>query len=70
MENLTGKQAIFNYPKEFTTLPEYSKRRGKTVTIIRQLTDEECDPCQQPMYEIQANDGWIGHAWCDELEIK
>ncbi len=64
---MVGKKAIFNYPIEFTTLPEYSKRRGRLVTIVRQLTLEECDEENQPMFEIKDNEGWTGHAFNDEL---
>lgn len=59
----------FNYPAEFTTLPDYAAHRGQLVKLIRQLDDTECDPECQPMYLIQANDGWQGHASIDELEI-
>lgn len=58
----------FAYPIEFTLLPDYSAHRGQEVEILRQLTDEECDPECQPMYLIQAADGWQGHASIDELD--
>ena len=59
----------FNYPIEFTTLPDYSAHRGQLVEIIRQCTNDECDPECQPMYVVKAADGWQGHASVDELEI-
>lgn len=59
----------FNYPKKLTTLPEYTAHAGQLVTILRQCTNEECDPECQPIYLIQAEDGWQGHANLSELEI-
>ena len=67
-----GKRYRFDYPIEFTTLPEYSARRGAIVTVIRLLTDEEA---QTPnveegitrMYAIRDSAGWNGHAWEEEL---
>lgn len=64
----TGKTFKFDYPKQFVTLPEYSAHRGQTVTVLRQLTDEECDPEQQPMWLVAAVDGWQGHVFDDELQ--
>ena len=63
-----GKQFIFNYPKEFTSLPGYNQRRGATVVLNRELIDgEEYDKEDgERMFEIQ--DGkWIGHAYESEL---
>jgi len=59
----------FNYPIEFTTLPDYSAHRGQLVEIVRQLTNDECDPECQPSYLIRASDGWEGCASADELEL-
>lgn len=61
------KTKTFNYPAEFKTLPEYSAHRGQQVSILRRLTDEECDPECGPMFEVRAADGWTGHAFEDEL---
>lgn len=62
----------FVYPEAFTSLfpslPDYTAHNGHIVTVVRQLTDEECDPECQPVYEIKADDGWVGHAFADELE--
>ena len=58
----------FNYPKEFVTLPEYTLHAGQVVEVIRPLTTGEADIENGPMYEIKASDGWIGHAFEDELE--
>jgi len=58
----------FGYPGVFTTLPEYTAHAGQTVEVVRQLTNDECDPECQPMYLIRAADGWEGHAFDDELE--
>ncbi len=60
---------IFTYPNYGTpdTHPDYTAHSGQTVEILRQLTDEECDPECQPMYFIRADDGWEGHAHVSEL---
>lgn len=74
-----GYTAMFNYPKEFTSLEDYSTHRGKQVTVIRPCSADEADPLYDDpdgvgasvlidrMYVVQAEDGWIGHAWHSEL---
>ena len=62
-----GKQYYFDYPAVFTTLPVYTAHRGVLVQVTRALTADEADTEVQPMWEIQAADGWIGHAFDDEL---
>ena len=62
-----GKAYIFNYPESFVTLPAYSAHRGQLVTVTRQLTEEEASQENEPMYEIKASDGWVGHADASEL---
>jgi hypothetical protein len=65
-----GKSYRFDYPKAFVTLPEYTARRNETVTVVRQLTDDEADQGEgmERMFEVRASDGWIGHAWASELK--
>lgn len=63
-----GASYTFHYPREFTTLPEYTAHAGHTVVVVRQLTDAECDPECQPMFEVRTADGWTGHA--DESELS
>ena len=64
------RQAIFNYPAEFTTLPDYSAHRGQRVQVVRELIDgvdydlEDGDT----MFLIRADDGWEGHAFASELQ--
>jgi hypothetical protein len=65
-----GTRARFDYPEAFDTLPDYTAHAGQVVTVVRQLTDEEADVECQPMYEIEAADGWIGHAFDDELVVE
>lgn len=53
-------------------MPEYSAHRGQTVTVTRPLSADEAQPPIPEegitqMYEIQADDGWVGHAWEEEL---
>lgn len=67
-----GSKYIFNYPKEFTSLPEYSLRRGATVLVVRELEDglEYDREDGERMYEIEiiANGhAWQGHAFESEL---
>lgn len=62
------KTAIFNYPKEFKTLPEYTAHADQVVTIVRPLIEgEEYDDEGDPMFRIRAADGWEGDAWQSEL---
>lgn len=63
--------AIFNYPKEFKTLPEYSAHSGQVVHVIREATPQEADGPehgQEQMYIIQARDLWTGMAFESELQ--
>ena len=61
-----GKNYIFDYPKEFVTLPEYSAQRGKVVTvesIIQEGNDDE-----ETLYQVRGvEDGWIGEVFEGEL---
>ncbi len=68
ISKLIGKTCIFKYPKEFVTLVDYSAHRDCKVKVIRQLNQSESQ-CEFPMFEIQADDGWIGFADEYELEI-
>ena len=62
-----GTKVKFDYPDVFTTAPDYTAHAGQTVTVIRQLTEDECDP-ELTMFEIEAPDGWRGHAFASELK--
>jgi len=59
----------FTYPYYGTpeTHPDYRAHSNQLVTIIRQLTNKECDPECQPMWRIRASDGWMGSASSSEL---
>jgi len=61
-----GKNYIFDYPKEFVTLPEYSKQRGKVVTvesIIQEGNDDE-----EALYQVRGvEDEWVGEVFEGEL---
>lgn len=61
-----GKNYIFDYPKEFVTLPEYSVQRGKVVTvesIIQEGNDDE-----EALYQVRGvEDGWVGEVFEGEL---
>lgn len=64
-----GNYYVFRYPDYGTPdgLPEYTAHRGQCVRIVRQLTNQECDPECQPMWLIEAEDGWQGNAHSSEL---
>ena len=66
-----GDVRRFDYPKAFTTLPEYTARRGALVTLVRPLDPEkeyDLDPeSPDPMWRVQTPDGWTGDAWESEL---
>lgn len=64
----TGKRFTFAYrPESFAPIPEYTAHMGKTVHVVRQLTGDECDDEEQPMWLVRTADGWEGHAFDDEL---
>lgn len=50
----SGDQKVFDYPSHFSTMPDYSEIRGRVVTVIRQLTDEEADQGDgmEKMYKV------------------
>lgn len=56
----------FDYPAVFKTLPEYTAHSGQLVDIVRELSSTENEN-ESRMFEIRAADGWIGHAFEDEL---
>ena len=64
-----GKQYIFDYPKEFVTLPEYSKRRGKAV--VAEALVQEGNEDGEALYQVRVvEDGWIGEAFESELVVQ
>lgn len=66
-----GDQVTFRYPEVFTSLPDYSAHRDHAVVVLRMLTaGTEYDFEGDPMYEIEAADGWRGHAFGSELEPR
>lgn len=75
-----GARYRFDYPNEFTSLPEYSAHRGCAVTVLRSCTESEADilwddfgdgkgsvVCDR-MFMVRADDGWEAEAWESELE--
>jgi hypothetical protein len=70
----------FNYPSEFTALPDYTVHAGQLVLVLRPCTEDEADCCYDDfedgkgrrcvdlMFKVRAKDGWIGDAWESELE--
>ena len=65
-----GECYRFVYPDYGTpdTYPDYTAHSGQNVIVQRCLTNKECDPECQPMFEIKADDGWVGTA--HEIELK
>jgi hypothetical protein len=68
MAIMVGNQYRFNYPKEFTTLPEYTAHAGQIVTVTQMVPDSDVDAEVETMWTIAAKDGWIGQAFESELE--
>lgn len=74
-----GMSYRFAYPDVFVSLPEYSNHRNQTVVVIRPCREGEADVLWDDlegdgieiivdrMFVVQAQDGWIGHAWETEL---
>jgi hypothetical protein len=61
-----GKNYIFDYPKEFVTLPEYSVQRGKVVTV--ESTIQEGNDDEEALYQVRGvEDGWVGEVFEGEL---
>lgn len=66
-----GDEVTFRYPTAFTSLPDYSAHRDQGVIVRRQLAAEaEYDFEGDAMFEIEASDGWRGHAFGSELEPR
>ena len=63
-----GDKVVFVYPNYGTPdmHPDYTKHSGQQVEIIRELSLYE-NHSGVPIFEIKASDGWVGHAWEDEL---
>lgn len=63
------RRARFAYPSYGRPdgCPEYTAHSGQVVTVIRRLTDAECDSECQPMFLVLADDGWEGNVFGDEL---
>ena len=66
---LIGRTFVFDYPKEFVTLPEYTAHTGQLVRVTRQLTEREVDLDEglERMFEFVAPDGFVGQAFESEL---
>lgn len=65
-----GATYRFDYPIGFKTLPDYTAHAGQLVKVLRQLTADEADQEAERMYEIEAPDGWKGHADASELAVE
>ena len=65
---IRGQRFRFDYPEVFTTLPDYTAHAGQSVKVLRRMrSPEEYDYEGDAMYEVEAADGWRGHAWRSEL---
>ena len=65
---MIGKKATFDFPVDFISVPSYAPYRGVIVSILRKLRPEEF-PTSEPAYEVEAEDGWRGVAFEDELSV-
>lgn len=64
-----GTKARFNYPPEFTTMPDHTAHAGQIVTVLERKADAEAAAgLNEYVYKIQAEDGWLGEAFESELE--
>lgn len=61
-----GKEYRFNYPPQFTTLPDYTARAGSVVTVV--AIQEPGHEQGETTYLVRAADGWEGTAFESELE--
>lgn len=61
-----GKRYKFNYPIEFTTLPEYSAHRGMVGTVTGRIPEHTTDEVE---YYITFDDGFVAEAFISELEL-
>ncbi len=68
--DLIGKRCWFNYPEEFTSLPQYSERRGFECLVVRQLTEKEADRSSdlERMFLVRFEDFTELHAFESELD--
>lgn len=65
-----GTRWRFDYPEEFVTEPEYSARRGQMVTVLGVSPEHpppDIERDEELIYEVIADDGWIGVAYESEL---
>ena len=70
MSAVIGQRYLFDYPKHFETLPEYTAQAGKTVTVLSEAedgVDYDREDGEQ-MFHIKTDDDWTGLAWDSELE--
>jgi hypothetical protein len=63
--------ATFNYPKEFVTLPEYTRRSGQTVDVLSpvhpETADEDREAYGECLMQVRFEDGFEGEAFESEL---
>lgn len=65
---MIGTRQRFHYPNFGTpdTLPEYTAHSGQMVTVIA-LVPEHLNETGEPLFSVQADDGWRGTAFQSEL---
>ena len=65
-----GARRTFAYPRELTSLPEYTAHAGQAVTILGLHEDDgDAGDDSERLYSIKADDGWTGAGWESELEV-
>lgn len=59
----------FVYPNFGTpdSYPNYTAHSKQRVEVLRSMAADEAAIDIEPMYEVRAADGWVGHAWASEL---
>lgn len=53
--------------KFWTPFESHRKRKGQTFEVVRRLTEEDCDLCILPMWNIKFEDGIVTGAYPEEI---
>lgn len=73
MKTIAGSKARFTYPNYGTpnSHPDHTAHSGQVVTVVRALGEKEVDKSLLgTVFEIRADDGWVGTANRDELRVR
>lgn len=65
---MIGK-AVFLYPIEFSSLPDYNDHSGQIVKVLGVVDNNKLIGDEEIMYHIEAEDSWRGVAYSHELDF-